>query len=75
MPRKGFVDFKTVGHCCKDCAERHPACHDTCEKYIKAKAEWTEIQEKIKHERNLTWSFDTYHFDQVVKRQIKRGKR
>lgn len=27
---------------CKDCRDRHRACHDTCEKYIKRKAEWRE---------------------------------
>jgi len=25
--------------CCKDCADRVPGCHGTCEKYLKQKAE------------------------------------
>lgn len=32
--------------CCKDCEERHPACHDHCEKYIRQKAEIAEIKRK-----------------------------
>lgn len=33
---------------CKDCKDRHVGCHSTCEKYINAKKEYDELQEKIK---------------------------
>lgn len=32
---------------CKDCPDRHPACHDRCEKYIKAKQELQERKDMI----------------------------
>lgn len=31
---------------CKDCADRHPACHSHCEKYKEWKAEWDALREK-----------------------------
>ena len=34
---------------CKDCPDRHEACHDTCERYQQAKAEAREI----KHRQDL----------------------
>lgn len=33
---------------CKNCKDRHVGCHSTCEKYINAKKEYDELQEKIK---------------------------
>ena len=33
---------------CKDCNERHRACHDTCEAYI----EWKKAREEIYNKRN-----------------------
>lgn len=38
--------------CCKNCKppERHAACHDTCEKYIKEKAEYKRQQDAFKKE-------------------------
>ena len=33
---------------CKDCKDRYVGCHSTCEKYINAKKEYDELQEKIK---------------------------
>lgn len=33
---------------CKDCKDRYIGCHSTCEKYINAKKEYDELQEKIK---------------------------
>ena len=32
--------------CCLDCKERHTACHDFCEKYQKARAEYLEDRKK-----------------------------
>lgn len=36
-----------IRECCKDCKERHSACHDYCEKYQKARAEYLEERRKI----------------------------
>lgn len=32
--------------CCKGCEDRRPACHDTCERYIKEKTESLEARTK-----------------------------
>lgn len=32
---------------CKDCQDRHPACHDRCEKYIQAKKDLQERKDMI----------------------------
>ena len=32
---------------CRDCQERHPACHDRCEKYQEAKRKVQEEKDKI----------------------------
>lgn len=32
---------------CKDCPDRHPACHDHCEKYIQAKKDLQERKDMI----------------------------
>ena len=32
---------------CKDCPDRHPACHDRCEKYIQAKKDLQERKDMI----------------------------
>ena len=37
---------------CKDCKDRHVGCHSTCEKYINAKKEYDELQEKIKKSKH-----------------------
>ena len=34
---------------CKDCEERHPACHDTCEKYREQKQKFQQEKEFIAH--------------------------
>lgn len=32
--------------CCKDCKDRHPACHDSCDKYQKEKTESNKARDK-----------------------------
>ncbi len=32
---------------CKDCTERHPCCHATCQKYLQEKARNDEIRQKV----------------------------
>ena len=43
---------------CKDCADRHPACHSHCEKYKEWKAEWDALREKErrrKEQERIGW--------------------
>ena len=39
--------------CCIDCTDRHRACHDTCERYSKIKAENEKIRKDIIDENIL----------------------
>lgn len=36
---------------CKDCTERHPACHDKCNDYISWKVEMLAEKEKAKQDK------------------------
>ena len=60
-----------VGINCKDCPDRHRACQDTCEKMLKAKAEYKEL---LKVERKKDAIMD-YILDTAKKAKIKRMKR
>ena len=54
---------------CKDCPDRHEACHDHCEKYLDARAEWIEYKDKIYQAKEPT-EHDKYKF-QSIKRYRK----
>ena len=36
----GFNDHRYVITCCKDCPDRYPGCHSSCEKYKAQRAEY-----------------------------------
>lgn len=45
--------------CCKDCPDRHRACHDDCDLYISEKKRDNEIkrrQQRFKLEEEMTYS-------------------
>lgn len=54
----------TIGGCCKDCNERHEACHDHCEKYKAALSEWREYKETITQNKKAT-EHDLYRFQSI----------
>ena len=61
-----------IGGCCKDCADRYPACHDSCETYQDALREWKEYKNKVKDALSPSEA-DKYKF-QSVKAMRKRRK-
>lgn len=67
----GINDFhgRSIGGCCKDCSERHEACHDTCEKYLKASEEWQE------HKRMVREALKPSEYDEHKFNSIKAMKR
>jgi hypothetical protein len=69
----GFRDSKGgISSVCYECQDRHPACHDTCEKYVNAKTEYEERKAKIKTERDKFKEIDVYHLEAVRRtRKIK----
>ena len=56
-----------VGKCCLNCEDRFPACHDVCSTFLKAKAEWQEVQEKINEEKYKHKEWNSYHYGAVSK--------
>lgn len=38
---------------CKDCTERHEACHDSCDKYKEWKAELDAVRSKIAEQKYI----------------------
>lgn len=49
---------------CKDCAERHVGCHDTCEKYKEFKA-------KVEREKQLKRAYQEKHGEVFYKKRKK----
>lgn len=59
---------------CKDCPERHYACHDTCEKYI-AFVKWSrEEYKKREMRRNVNDAKFSLVMNQLRESGIYRGK-
>lgn len=54
--------------CCKNCDERYPACHDSCQRYIKEKTE--NLEARLKQKRQCQIDSDISNM-----RRSKRGKR
>ena len=53
-----------IGGCCKDCTDRYPACHDSCESYREALEEWTEYKQKVKDALSPSEA-DKYKFQSI----------
>jgi len=58
--------------CCKDCSERHLACHGTCPKYLKEKEVNYQESQKIYEARKDAKMKDDAHYQAVshTKRRI-----
>ena len=55
----------SIGNCCFECPERHPACHDTCEKYKAAKDVWEAKKRSIKKVRDKYKDYDGFKIETV----------
>ena len=53
--------------CCKDCADRHPACHATCEKYIRQRAELDAVREEARGIYDINCGLTSYRYDGISK--------
>jgi hypothetical protein len=58
---------------CRDCKERYPACHDTCEKYQNAKRERDEQLLAIEKAKSETRLFADYKVAKITKER-RQGK-
>ena len=63
----GYNNIQTIGGCCLDCPERHHACHDTCETYQLAKAEYEDKKAKIKDSKAEETLYTTYKYKKILK--------
>ena len=67
--------MKGISQCCRFCEERYPACHDTCERYLSAAAEWEKYKAQVKAEKDD--EFYIYKVTRIkaeTKRRSKYGK-
>lgn len=64
---------RSVVGSCKDCEDRYPACHDTCEKYQKAKEESEERKQRILKAKRENQVFTEYKVTKIA-RERKQGK-
>ena len=57
---------------CKDCENRTPTCHCTCEEYKIAKQELDKFNEEVKKKRDFEYLMMDYDRDNVRKRRWSR---
>lgn len=58
---------------CKDCAERHPICHDHCPKYLEYRAERNRIIRERRALNGMTWGNERKF--QANRKKLNRYKR
>lgn len=61
------VALKGIGGTCKDCTERHTACHDHCLKYQKAKAKWNAYREDIRKRKKEETAADRFKIESCIR--------
>lgn len=58
---------------CRGCEDRHPACHDTCERYQKRKAECDEFREYVRKQKAS--ELYLYKIDSISESKARKNKR
>lgn len=58
---------------CYECKERHPGCHDSCQTYIEARAEYDERKEAIQKARANDDLYDEYKL-KCIRKARKKGQ-
>lgn len=51
--------------CCKDCPNRHPGCHGSCNKYQEQKAEYDETMSEVKEKRGVSQGLNGFMFNNI----------
>lgn len=64
----------SVIKCCKDCTERHLACHDSCEKYLSEKKEKQDAMDRYRKETDGSRQLDVMGVDRRIKNFRKHGR-
>jgi hypothetical protein len=60
--------------CCKDCPDRFPGCHGSCEKYITQKAEHDKRAAEYRKAHSVS-SVDYQKFDGIMRAARRNGSR
>ncbi len=50
---------------CKDCPERHPGCHATCEKYINQRAEYDAYKEEQRKQMEIKHGLNAFLYESI----------
>ena len=61
--------------CCKDCQERHYACHGHCEKYIQQKAEYERLKAEANHKSATKAGLDRHVITTIDRANRRYGNR
>lgn len=71
MRYSGYT-YKGPRTSCRECTERHQGCHDHCETYQTALAEWLERKKEIRKKKKLIQQSDRYAIDSVIRNSKRR---
>lgn len=58
--------YKSI-NTCLDCPDRYPACHDHCEKYQAALAEWLDKKRVAKSAKRKRRDYDDFKINAMLK--------
>jgi hypothetical protein len=61
--------------CCKDCENRQPGCHGTCEKYLTQRAELDAVKVAQRKKNNINQGLNEFRYDGINKVMAKRNYR
>lgn len=61
--------------CCKDCQERFPGCHGSCEKYIQQRAELDAAKAELRKKHDINKGLNEFRYDGINKVMARRNYR
>lgn len=64
---------KGITGTCYECKDRYLGCHDHCERYITAKKEWFETQQRNKKAKNEYLMIYRHHAE-AIRKTTKKGR-
>ena len=60
-------EYKGPRQTCNGCTKRHPACHDSCNEYIEARAEWDAWRRDMRRKKYLAKQVISHQIETVEK--------
>lgn len=62
-------------YCCKDCHDRSPGCHGSCEKYITQKAEYDTLKRQYAEKGMVRQGLEDQKYRVIEKAYKRRGRK